>query len=182
MFGLNKTKIAPYFLDFFGIQKLFRIVYFFDKKFTKKLIGLVPLVNFLNQALTGGKLFFFCLVNSYVVELLACLKSVGFLFDFLIIPPSLFKACVLFGDKVLLDHSVALVYLVKNLDTLNHISRIKLFSKPSRQVYLSYIALKKLCHLTKCGQRMFVLTTAFGVVTHTELLSKRFGGTLLFIV
>ena len=48
-------------------------------------------------------------------------------------------------------------------------------------MYVSYRNLKKIYISAQVEQRVFVLTTNQGILTHTEALKKKIGGTLLFL-
>lgn len=170
------------FLDFFGIQKLFRIIFFFDKKYSKKIIGLFTFISLYNQATLSKKGFFFSITNSFLVSLLVILRVIGCIFDFFFVPSSLFDNLLLFGKKVLLLQSMVLVYLNRNKEFLNGFQKIKIISKPCRQVYVSYKLFKKIYGSPTLRQKLFVLTTVCGLLTHTEVLKKKIGGTLLFMV
>ena len=65
------------FLNFFGIQKLFRLVYFFDKHYSKKVFRIDMLISFFNQAVNARKNFFFSLINKFLFRVLLVLRQIG---------------------------------------------------------------------------------------------------------
>lgn len=170
------------FLEFFGIQKLFRLVYFFDKKYSKKIFRLDFLISFFTQATYSRKKFFFTFVNFFLLQILEVLRSIGFLLDFFLVPKSLFSSTLVFSSTLPFEQRLVLVYLNKNITMGATFQTVTLFSKPSRQIYVSYRQLKN-CYVRLVeGQKVFVLSTIFGIITHTEVLKKKIGGTLLLVV
>lgn len=181
LLNLDNYQVQTQFLNFFGIQKLFRLVYFFDKHYSKKVFRIDMLISFFNQAVNARKNFFFSLINKFLFHVLLVLRQIGCLVDFFFVPRSLFLNRLLFTTKFFLDTTLVLAYLNKTLEVIGTFQKIKILSKPSRQVYVSYRNLKKIYISAQVEQRVFVLTTNQGILTHTEALKKKIGGTLLFL-
>jgi hypothetical protein len=94
-FNHSKKEIS---LVFFGIEKVISLIYFFDKKYKKKLVSISSIIASVNQAGLSKKFFFFSFVNSYLYTLLVCLRQIGFIFDFFFVPFQIFQHFLFWGQ------------------------------------------------------------------------------------
>jgi ribosomal protein S8 len=174
--------LNTHLFEMLGIQKLFKIVRYLDKKHTKKLLSFFSLVACINQTIFNRRFVFFCFVKLNLVAFLYLLKRLHFLFDFYVIPQKLIGAVgALTGLPILLTDLV-LGYLNDEASMFISGFCIKYFSTPKRPVYLSFKGLRILCRVSNLGRRQFVLHTTCGLLTHTEALKQGLGGKLLCII
>jgi ribosomal protein S8 len=176
---MNTQKSMP--ATMFGrssILTLMQILTFVDKKHTKKVISLNGLVNKMQQALHKRSTHTLYYVNNYFIELLNLLKKQGYIFNYFIIPEVFFSSYLKFGYKEDFYSRLALIYFSGYKSEDISLKRIKLISKPSRQIYISYPALTKLVPF-KNVSCTYILNTTKGLVSHTEALQHKIGGNLV---
>lgn len=176
---MDKQKLQP--AAMFGrssILILMQILTFVDKKRTKKLINLNGLVTKMQQALNKRSTFTLYYVNNYFVVLLNLLKKQGYIFNYFLVPVAYFASFLKFGFKEDFYSRVALIYFSGYKSEEISLKRIKLTSKPSRQIYITYATLSKLVPY-KNVSCTYILNTTKGLISHTEALQYKIGGNLV---
>lgn len=164
-----------------GILTVIQILTFVDKKKTKKLINLSELINKLKQALKTSSTYTIYYVNNYFINFLNLLKKHGYIFNYFIIPEVFFKDYLKFGYKEKFYNRLALIFFSGYKLEEVSLKIIKLVSKPSRQIYIDYVALNKLV-FHKNTTSLYVLNTTKGLIGHTEALQHKIGGNLMCVV
>lgn len=176
---MESQKLLP--LTLFGrssILTLMQILTFVDKKRVKKVINLIGLIEKLKHALKTKSIYTVYYANDYFIQFLNLLKTHGYIFNYFIIPESFFKDYLKFGYKEDFYSRLVLVYFSGYKTEEVGLKHIKLISKPSRQIYITYASLTKLV-LYKNVTCTYILNTTKGLVSHTEALQYKIGGNLI---
>jgi len=155
-----------------------QILTFVDKKNTKKLINLSIFFNKITQALNKKSKYVIYYYNAYFSKLLDVLKKQGYIFNYFQIPASYFQPYLNFGYKSNFHTRLIIIYFTGYKVEEVSLKKVTVYSKPSRQLYISYAALRKLI-LTNSVASTFILNTSKGVITHSEALQYKIGGQLL---
>ena len=161
-----------------SILTLMQILTFVDKKRTKKVISLSNFINKLKQAVKTKSTFTVCYANTYFISFLNLLKKHGYIFNYFIVPEVFFKDFLKFGYKEDFYSRLVLIYFTGYKTEEISLKKIKLISKPSRQIYISYASLTKLVPY-KSVSCTYVLNTTKGLISHTEALQHKIGGNLV---
>lgn len=164
-----------------SILTLMQILKFVDKKKAKKVISLAGFINKLKQAIRAKSTFTICYANTYFINFLNLLKKHGYIFNYFIVPDIFFKEFLKFGYKDHFYSKLVLVYFTGYKSEEISLKNIKLISKPSRQVYVSYASLTKLVPFKNVSCTYFLNTTK-GLISHTDALQHKIGGNLVCVV
>lgn len=73
-------------LSKFGIQKVFKIIRYLEKKQKKKIVSIYTLVNLINQSITTKQFFFVSYLTANLVLFLGFLKQINYIFNYCILP------------------------------------------------------------------------------------------------
>lgn len=164
-----------------GITKLQQILTFVDKKNAKKVISIAGLIAVMKQALEKKLYHAAYFSNKKILAFLNVLKEKGFIFNYHIVPPIFFKCFLVFGYKPIFHKQVVFIYFRKSPQFGEGLVNIKLISRPSREVYITY---QELVNLNKhnFASIIYFLNTTKGVLSHIEAINYKIGGKLICAV
>jgi ribosomal protein S8 len=120
-------------------------------------------------------------ITNYFTRLLMLLKEFGYIFNFFHIPSVTFKKYLKFGYKKIFYDRIMLIFFSLLENKKLALNTLKVFSKPSRQLYLTYWALKNII-ANKDSKYLYVLNTTKGILGHKKVLQNQIGGNLIFLV
>lgn len=143
-----------------------------------KPVSLVTLANSLNLAVRHNKTFTVVYVNDYLVSLLQLFKKSGFIYDYFVLPEGYYKAFSVCELSPAYASRVCLIYLRYNQEHNPSLHSVKLLSKPSRQLFVTWDSLRKLVRPNQITE-VYVLNTVKGLMTHPEALQAQIGGNLI---
>lgn len=161
----------------FNDEKIKKVVVFGSKKNEKRIISFFGFVAKIQQAIRNKESSFIYFSNYRIFAFLNLLQQNGFVQAFYILPVHAQKRLGLsFSSEF--SGRVLIVYL-KPVDNWGlALNTIRLFSLPSRSLYITYRALRN--YSVKLGTTsMYVLNTSKGLLTHTQALQHRIGGQLV---
>lgn len=165
----------------FITPKLKKILTFIDKKRGKKLNNIAGLVAQLRAAIRERSAVAVYYLSQFGERFLWFLKKIGILYGFFVVPSLIFKSLLRFNYSPIFMTRVAVI-LLKQPDGLQYALRdIKIISTPGRNVYVTYVALKR--EFPASGISITcVLSTNLGLLTHFDALKLQIGGLIICII
>ena len=76
--------------------------------------------------------------KNYFLQLLLLLKKAGYIFNFFQVPISMFRKYLKFGYKKIFYERIFIIFFSVLDNTKLTLNTLQIFSKPSRQLYLTY--------------------------------------------
>lgn len=164
----------------FSILKIQHILFFVDKKNKKKLINLFSFISQIKMAILKKRSFFIFYKNKYIIIFLNLLKKFGLIFNYFLLCSSLIFPFLYFSKFYFFISNLLIIFFRQTLSTFSMINKIKLLSKPSRYLYISF---KNLTNITTIKNNfIFFLNTNIGIMSHFEALRLKIGGNLLCLI
>jgi ribosomal protein S8 len=166
-----------------NLRILKRVLVFIDKKYQKKVINLSGLVSHIQWAIKSSLNPVIYYSTEYFILLLKILKKYGFIFNYYFIPEIFYKNFLKYNYKTDFYPRLLFIFLKNSKLNVKALTKLKLISKPHRQIYLTYTQLNKLI-LFKNGTNIniYLLNTTKGLMPHTVALKYKIGGNLLCLV
>jgi len=133
------------------------------------------------MAIKHRKVFTVCYINEYLLSALQLFKKKGFIYDYMVVPQSYFKLMSLCGLNPAFSSKVCVIYLRYSQEHGISLHNIKLLSKPSRQLYVTWKSLKKLAKPDSIAE-IYILNTVNGVMSHDAAIQAQIGGNLIALI
>ena len=157
------------------------VISFANKQHTSKHVTIYALINSLNMATKHNKVFTVCYVNDYLLSVLKLFKKHGFVYDYAVLPESYYNILSLCNLSPDFAKRLCVVYLRYSNEHGLSLRNIKLLSKPSRQLYVTWEELSRLAKKDSVAE-VYILNTAQGVMTHNEAMKEQIGGNLIALI
>jgi ribosomal protein S8 len=152
------------------------VLFTFLHKKTKKLFKFYTIIAQLNWSIKKKQQYFFFFIGHYSILFLEKIRQKGFIFDFLLLPLVIIKNYI--TKKFFINLNIGIVFFNNNKFFGNPIYHIKIISKPSRSIFVTYKNLLQL-HFWSTQRHLYMLHTNRGLLTYEQAVFYKIGGILL---